>query len=196
MPANLAGLLRLLPRGVLSADEGTVLYALLYGVALAADGVDGQADELLVEATPHLTTDDGLLARWEELYELLAGAADEATRRTRLVAYVQRIPDLRPATILALVEQWSSLNWTLTEPTTARYDEATYGDPYLMMDGAFVFILEADSLDALAGELERAKLDAFLELIKPAHCLARVRFTGELRYDDPYSTYDLDLLGE
>ena len=103
--SNLAAILRLVPVGGRSLDDGALPRELLAVVAGMFDTLDGRRGDLRDEMFPTLCTEDGLLEDWERIFGLPAGTADEATRRARLVAAVRRVPDLTPATIEALASR-------------------------------------------------------------------------------------------
>lgn len=196
-PRHLPALIRLHPKGAHDTDEGSDVRELLAVMATPMDDWEDQAELLRAESRPQSTRADGLLSRWESLYGLVPGAADDATRAARLMAAVRRVPDCKPATILDLVETWSSMDWDLIEPFSFRFDDAEslFDDTYDLY-GAFAFLLVGDHDVAEAAGLNRGKLLSFLNTCKPAHTVAALWIEGNFLYDDELSTLDYDFFGE
>ena len=197
LPRHLAALLGVLGRGGLDAAAERT-QALMATFASGLDEQEDQQGELLDELHPDTAASSGLLESWEDLLDLVVTEGDDDdTRRARVVAALRRIPDFRPATIEALVEDWTGMDWTLIEPGVFRCDDAdslcdTTDD---VVDAGYVFILDGDRDTADGLGIKRAKVEYFVRTIKPAHTRAIVRFSGDFCCDDPLSLTDTDLLG-
>ena len=194
IPDSFGVLKRLSPTGCVDLDEGTVAHTDMAVVAQQLDDLQLQMNALETESRPQDTV--VLLSRWEALLGLRAGAWTTAERIARLLARIRHIPSQTPAEIEARVEQYSTIAWTLSEPGPFRCDQATSVCDNVndVVDGAFVFFLDADWTAADAIALRRDDLSAFVGRLKPAHTVGRLRF-DDFRCDDAYSTCDRDLLG-
>lgn len=195
-PRNLDMLVRLQPVGPYDTDEGSTFRADLSVAGTAMDVGDDQRLELLDEILPDRAED--LLSSWERVYNIhrVAGLTT-AQRQAAVVARRRFLPDFRPSTIDTIVEEVAGVVVDVVEPFAFRCDEATSvcDDPYDVLDGAFVFFVEADSAAALAAGAERAVMDETIGALKPSHTIGISRFTGAFRCDDAYSLCDRDLLG-
>lgn len=196
-PRHLPALIRLHPKGAHNTEDGSRVRELLATLAQPLDDHEDQAALLRAESRPQSTTAAGLLERWEELYGLVPGSADEATRQARLIAAVRRVPDCKPATLLELAETWSSMDWDLVEPMSFRFDDpdSLFDEAYDLL-GPFAWLLVGDHDTAEAAGLNRAKLLSFMNSAKPAHTVLALWIEGNFLFDDELSTLDTDFFGE
>lgn len=191
---TLEGVLRLCPAGALRPEAGTVVRVDLETVAQALDLAVAQRDALMVEVDPRKA--EALLGRWEELLDLSTIDADVDARRRRVLAAVRVLPNFRPVTIEARVEEITGVGWTLVEPGPFKTNDPNSLTDTLndVLDGAHVFILYGDRDDAVAFALRRDLVRVFLERVKPAHTVGLMSLEGFVA-DDDYSLTDLDTLG-
>lgn len=194
MPAlHQAALLRLMPRGLVDLSADTLDHEELAVFAAPLDGVEINARKLVAEIHPQSTS--ALLERWEELYQLRSRGWTFEQRRQRLLARVRVVPDNRPVTIQELVVQLTGITWVLTEPRAFRFSMASslLDVPNDVLDGVFVFLLDASRAAAVAAGVRRNDLVAFVGRIQPAHTVCVERF-DDFRFSDPFSLLDRDFL--
>lgn len=193
-PLHLPTLLRLMPKGAYDLSYGTLVVDDLANVATGLDEADSQASDLLAESRPQDT--DALLSRWEALLSLRDRGLSDAVRRNRILAKLRLVPDMCPDTIESRAEEYSGLDFDLIEAGPFRCDDpnSLTDEPYPLVDGAFVFVLEADSADAHAIPLRRADLYTLIDAIKPAHTVGIIRL-DDFFTNDSLSITDCDLLG-
>ena len=189
-------LLRLHPiREDLDLSDGTTARAELVAWGTVLDGIWDQRDALMVEILPDTTTDT--LTSWERVYDLHPPAGvSTSQRRDRVRAARRRLPDMRPTTIDELLELALGTEVSLYEPGSFRCDDEFsltdwWEDP---IDGQFTFIVEVD--EATIGDFTtRDEMEAYLEILKPAHVYGAVQ-TNLFLTDDPWSLTDHDLIEE
>jgi uncharacterized protein YmfQ (DUF2313 family) len=192
VPANLASLLRLCPRGVWGLGEGSAGRALIEAVAGALDDCDALLEALLEEAFPDTT--DVLLVRWEaELGILAIGGKTSAQRQAAVHAVLSTVPDTRPATMEAAVETYFGGDVDIVEPGPFRFDDpdSTFDSEDDVIGGAHVFFVRIAYAEAVSAGLDRDELLAFINARKQSHTVGLVQVDG-LYFDDPYSLFDLD----
>lgn len=185
----------LIPAGLFDFTPGTVVFAEYGTIALMVDAVEDQVAAVLAELDPR--TAEVLLARWEAVLVLRAKDRSTAERQARVLAALRLIPDFRPLTIQTRMSEFTLVDWVITEPGPFLFDDpgSLFDTTDDVLDGAHVFVLTADHDDVVAAGLYRPDLLAFLGRLKPAHTLGQVRVEGAFLFDDPWSLFDLDLLG-
>ncbi len=191
---NLRPLLRLHPAGPLALSDGSLAWQDLEVLGQLLDTADEQMDLLLEEVLPD--TSGALLTSWERVYDEHRIAATVPRRRAVLVAHRRRLPDFRPATIEALLEQVSGLELDLHEPFAFRCDDpnSLCDDRDDLIDGAFVFVLDGDAVEARSESPDIDLVEEVIDQIKPSHTYGFLRW-DDFACDDEYSRCDLDLLG-
>lgn len=195
MPDNLPTLVRLHPRGVLDLEDGNLPWQDLKALAWALDTAETQKDLLLSEILPDAAT-TATLSHWETVYGIRRIGNTAPKRRAAVLARRQLLPDFRPATIESMLEEDTGLGLTIMEPGAFLTDSAdsVCDDVGDLVDGAFVFVLDASAVEARADVPNLDSADDLIELAKPAHTAGFIRF-DDICCDDLYSRCDRDLLG-
>lgn len=194
MPDNLRCLVRLHPRGPLSLEEGNLPWRDLSVAADLLDMAEIQSMLLVAEILPNRATQT--LSHWESVYGITRIGNTIAKRRDAIIAARRLLPDFKPATVEDIVETVSGLALTVLEPGGFRCDDAASvcDDSADLLDGAFVFVLDASALEARAESPDLDAADEMIGAIKPAHTVGFIRF-DDFRCNDLYSRCDRDLLG-
>lgn len=195
MPDNLRFLVRIHPRGAIDLEEDNLPWQDLKALAWCLDVVELQKELLQAEILPDTAT-IATLAHWESVYAIYRVGNTTPKRRAAVLARRQLLPDFRPATIESMLELDSNLALVIYEPGAFSCDDAASvcDSADDLVDGAFVFVLDASAAEARAEAPDLESAADLIEIAKPAHTAGFLRF-DDLCCDDPYSRCDRDLLG-